>query len=76
MSNIKLTLIDNTFKSKGKDINIGNIKKFIPKANTSTEQTLKPELINESVINLTVIDTDLTDIERAGNNGMDTPVTP
>ena len=76
MSHIKLTLVDNKINLKDKDINISNIKKFIPKRNTSTDRIVKPEFRNKPVINLGVIDTDLTDIERAENEGMNTLVTP
>ena len=76
MSNIKLTLVDNKIKLKDKDINISNIKKFIPKRTTKTVRIFKQEFSNEPVINLAVIDTDLSDVERAENEGMNTLVTP
>ena len=76
MSNIKLTLVDNKINLKDKEINIINIKKFIPKRTTSTDQIVKPKFSNKPVINLSVIDTDLTDVERAENEGMNTLVTP
>jgi len=76
MSNIKLTLVDNKINLKDKEINIINIKKFIPKRTTSTDQIVEPKFSNKPVINLSVIDTDLTDVERAENEGMNKLVTP
>ena len=76
MSNVKLPLIDNKINLKDKDQNISNVKTFTPKKTTSTDQIVKPEFSNKPVINLGVIDTDLTDIERAENEGMNTLDTP
>lgn len=76
MSNVKLTLVDNKIKLKDKEQNISNIKTFTPKKTTSTDRILKQIFINKPIIKLAVIDTVLTDIERAENEGMNTLDTP
>lgn len=76
MSDKKFTLIDNTLSVRGKGINISNLKKFIPSSVVSSHHLFKSELIDKPLFKLEIVDTNQLDIERAENEGMNSPNKP